>query len=86
MPKRSSLDIKRQILSCVREKALSLAELERKINTGYRTVKSNAEELALFGNVRIEAVKHSANGRRAYMVSITAQGIRLLGGLEGKGK
>lgn len=84
MPKRSSFQIKKSILACVRERPFSLAELERKINTGYRTVKANCEELELLGDVKIQAEKHKANGRKAYVVSITAQGLKLLGRLEGK--
>jgi len=82
MPKRSSFEIKKKILRCVREKSLSFAELERRINTGYRTIKANAEELEQFGKVKIEGIKHRANGRQAYMVSITGQGLKLLKRLE----
>ena len=78
MCKRSSFQIKKNILHCVKKQPLSFAELERKINTGYRTVKANCEELERFGYIKIEMTKHKANGRKAYIVSITEQGIKLL--------
>jgi predicted ArsR family transcriptional regulator len=86
MPKRPSFEIKKKILACLREKPLSYAELERKINTGFRTVKANCEELDLLGDVKIDVAKHKANGRKAHMVSITTQGIKLLGKLESRGR
>jgi predicted transcriptional regulator len=86
MPKRSSFEIKMKILACLRERPLSFAELERKINTGYRTVKANCEELEQLGNVRIHAGTHKANARKAYTVSITVQGEKLLGRLQGDTK
>ena len=53
MPKRSSYDIKKIILHKVKEKMATYAELERKLSTGYRTIKSNCEELAEYDLVDI---------------------------------
>ncbi len=79
MSKRTSFEIKRKILICVKDKPLTFAELERKVGTGYRTVKSNCDELKGFSQVRIDFVKrHPANGRKAYVVSITEQGVKFL--------
>lgn len=86
MPKRSSFEIKKRILAALKEKPLTFAELERKVNTGYRTVKANCEELEQLGNVKIQEGTHKANARKAYTVSIAAQGLKLLGKLEGKQK
>ena len=55
------------------------AQLERKIDTGYRSIKENCEELQYFGQVNIETIgKHPANGRVSYQVSITLQGLDTL--------
>lgn len=84
MVKRSSFEIKKKILACLRQNALTFAGLERKINTGYRTIKSNCEELERFGHIKIETIKnHPANGRKAYTVSITKQGITFLEKVKG---
>ena len=46
MAKRSSYEIKEKIMIAVREKPATYAELERKVNTAYRSIKSNCEELS----------------------------------------
>lgn len=79
MFKRSSYDIKKKILLALKDKPLSYAQLERKINTGFRTIKSNCQELEQFGQVKIDKIKHPATGRTAYIVSITRQGLKFLG-------
>ena len=79
MPKRSSIEIKEKILLCLKEKSYTYAQLERKIDTGYRSIKENCEELQYFGQVNIETIgKHPANGRVSYQVSITLQGLDTL--------
>jgi len=79
MSKRSSYEIKKKILLFVKEKPAYYASLERKVNTGFRTIKSSCKELEQFGQVKIKTIeKHPANGRRAHMVSITKQGLNLL--------
>ena len=79
MPKRSSYAIKEKILSAVREKPATYAELERKVNTGYRTIKANCEELAKFSLIKIQSCKdHQANGRSYHLVCITEKGLVLL--------
>ena len=79
MPKRSSYDIKRKILLAVKEKSLTYAQLERKVNTGFRTIKANCEELEDFGTVKIDKLeKHPANARVFYKISITKQGMEYL--------
>lgn len=78
MSKRSSHEIKKKILLCVRENAVTFAKLERKLSTGYRTIKDNCRELEQFGTIKINTIKHPANGKKAYIVSITKQGIKFL--------
>lgn len=79
MPKRSSSEIKKDILYAVKEKPASYAELERKVNTGYRSIKLNVDELAMFGQVKVTRIKRNpANGKPSYSVSITKQGIESL--------
>jgi len=78
--KRTSLEIKREILKTLSDgNPHSYAELERKVNTGYRSVVSNCEELRGFGAVKIAQLKeHSANGRPFFQVDITNLGRNFL--------
>lgn len=78
MPKRSSYDIKEKILYVVREKPATYAELERKVNTGYRTIKQNCEELENFGQVQVEEIEHPANKKQSHVVHITEHGLKTL--------
>ncbi len=79
MLKRTSIEIKKKILGAIKEKPLSFAKLERRIDTGFRTIKSNSLELESFGFVKIEKIKkHSANGRPSFLVKITSRGIEFL--------
>lgn len=80
MPKRSSYQIKKQILLKVKEKPATYAELERKVNTGYRTVKSNCEELKDYDFIEIEKVIDPANGRQSNVVKITEKGLKQIKG------
>ncbi len=78
MSKRSSFDIKKKILELVKSPK-TFAELERKVNTGFITIKENCEELEKFGFVTIKKIsKHSANGKPYFEVKITEQGINFL--------
>lgn len=78
MAKRSSYTIKKQILLKVKEKPATYAELERKVNTGYRSIKSNCEELKEYDFVEIEKVIDPANGRPSNVVKITEKGLKQL--------
>ena len=78
MTKRSSYQIKKQILLKVKEKPASYAELERKVNTGYRSIKSNCEELKDYDFIQIEKVIDPANGRPSNVVKITEKGLKQL--------
>ena len=78
MHKRTSYEIKKKVLMVVKEKPSTYAQLERKVNTGYRSIKSNCEELQLYGQVKVVVKKHPANGRPSHMVSITESGLKTL--------
>jgi predicted ArsR family transcriptional regulator len=79
MVKRSSYSIKKSILLQVQEKPASYAQLERKLSTGYRTVKSNCEELADYDLIKVESMKqHPTNGKPFHIVKITSKGIENL--------
>ncbi|MBI4152420.1 hypothetical protein HY495_01805 [Candidatus Woesearchaeota archaeon] len=75
MKKRSSYQIEERILLIVKEKPATYAGLERKLSTGYRTIKANCEVLERFGQVKIQEKIHPANGRSSHLVSITPQGF-----------
>ena len=78
MNNRSSFEIKKKILELTREEK-TLAELERKINTNFNTIKSNCEELQKFGFLKIEKEKyHLKNGKPFFKIKITENGINLL--------
>jgi len=78
--KRTSIKIKKNILEVLSsKKVFTFSELERKVNTGYRSIISNCEELEKFGAVKIsKGEKHKANGRPYFEAKITNQGIIFL--------
>ena len=76
--KRSSYQIKKQILLKIKEKPATYAELERKVNTGYRSIKSNCEELKDYNFIEIDKVIDPANGRSSNVVKITEKGLKQL--------
>jgi len=78
MSKRSSFEIKKKILELSKSEK-TLAELERKINTGFNTIKSNCEELEKFGFIKItKEKKHEKNGKPFFKIKITEQGNNFL--------
>ncbi|MBI2176024.1 hypothetical protein HYU40_01585 [Candidatus Woesearchaeota archaeon] len=79
MGKRGSYEIKKSILMAVREKPASYAELERKVNTGFRSIKNNSEELSDYGYITVERVERDpANGRPSFKVKISESGRSFL--------
>lgn len=79
MSKRPSYEIKLLILKAVKEKQSTYAQLERKINTNFDSIKANCQELQRFGQIKIEQIqKHPKNGRLSYIVSITEFGLKTL--------
>lgn len=79
MVKRPSYEIKQKILLSVREKPASYAELERKVNTGFRSIKNNSKELSDYGYITIEKVERDpSNGRPSFKVKISESGRAFL--------
>lgn len=78
--KRSSQQIKKSVLQILKDgNSRTFADLERKINTGYRSILSNCKELEIFGAITIEKLnKHESNGKPYFHVSITASGREIL--------
>ena len=78
--KRSSQEIKQKILQVLKDgKPYSYAELERKVNTGYRSIVLNCKELEVFRAVTINKIsRHEANGKPYFQVSITSEGRDIL--------
>lgn len=79
MAKRGSYEIKKQILMAVRERPSSYAELERRVDTGFRTIKANCEELSDYGYITVEKVERDpANGRPSFKVKLSGKGMEFL--------
>ena len=78
--KRTSQEIKKEILKILSNiKSLSYSELERKVNTGYKTIVSNCQELQSFDSVKITKLKdHVSNGKEYSLIKITEQGRKFL--------
>ena len=58
----------------VKEKPMTYAQLERKINTGYRTIKANCEELEKLGHLEVKRVdEHPDNGQPSYFISLSEE-------------
>lgn len=78
MKRRIALDIKKKIIALLKNKEMSIRELETKANTNHLTIKSQIEELKFFGVV--ETIKHSKNektGRPYTSVKLTKRGEEL---------
>ncbi len=75
MTKRSSYSIKKKILLMVKEKPATYAQLERKVNTGYRTIKANCEELQAFDQIKVITKTHPKNNKLSHQVTITEKGL-----------
>ena len=79
MSKRNSNEIIWKLLLRIKEKEATFAELERNLSTGYKTIKSNCELLEKLGQVKItKNERHPSNGREAYVVSLTENGMKSL--------
>ena len=77
MSKRHSYEIIGNLLLRVKEKEATYSELERNLNTGYRTIKTNCELLEKLGQVKITRKdRHPMNGRETYVVSLTGEGMK----------
>ncbi len=62
--RRTALDIKKEILKLLKEKEMSLRELETKVNTNFQTIKTQIKELEYFGFIKVtKHEKNNINGR-----------------------
>jgi predicted transcriptional regulator len=74
MERRTALDIKKEIVSRLKGKELSLRDLETKVNTNSKTIKTQVKELEYFRV--IEIIRHDkseANGRPFTSVRLIKQ-------------
>lgn len=72
--KRRPIDIKKEIFSILeKENTISVKKLERKINTGYKTILNNCEELGYLGFLVVEkTLEGSSNGRHYLVIKLIA--------------
>jgi predicted transcriptional regulator len=71
MKRRIALDIKKKILKLLIEKEMSLRELESKVNTNSKTIKTQINELEYFKLVKvIKHEKSKINGRHFTSVKL----------------
>ena len=79
MYKRSSFEIKKRILFLLKSGNLTYAQLERKTNTGFRTIKNNCNELESYGFIEIEKnKKHPKSGKPYSMIKMSEKGREFL--------
>ena len=53
MKRRVALEIKKEILKLLKDKELSLRKLETKVDTNYKTIKTQVKELEYFGFIKV---------------------------------
>ena len=64
MSGRSSLEIKKRILIALKEKPMSYAQLEKKVNSNWKTIRTHCKELEIFGCISIVKKKgHEVNNK-----------------------
>jgi predicted ArsR family transcriptional regulator len=75
MSRKNGLQIKKEIIKKLKNKEMSLRELETKLNTNYQTIRTHIKELEYFGLVEIiKHEKNKQNGRPYTSVKITPKG------------
>lgn len=79
MPRKKGLQIKKEIIKHLKTKEMSLRELETKINTNYKSIRTHCKELEYFGFVEfIKHEKNAQNGRPFTSVKIIVGGRSLI--------
>jgi predicted transcriptional regulator len=80
MSGRTSLQIKREILKILSDKKEhTFAELERKVNSNWQTIRTHCKELEIFNCLLIKEKKHhKVNNKSYFEVVITKIGIEIL--------
>jgi len=76
MSKRTPYEVRKSILRILKEKPLSLTQIQTKLSTNYDSVKKNCSELAEYEQVEVtKHDKHSKNGKPYYIVKLTKKGL-----------
>ena len=70
------------ILHYVKEKESTYAELERKLSTNPDSIRDNCKILEASGFITIHTEKHPSNNKKAYKVSITEEGSKVVKNFE----
>lgn len=80
MQSRNPLEIKRMILSLLsKDKAMTYAQLEKKTNGNWRTIRNQCNELEIFDCVEIVEMKsHKLNNKPYTEIRITKRGFDVL--------
>ncbi len=80
MSKRTFKEVRKAILEVLNDgKPHSLGDLERKVGTNWKTVRTHCNDLLLFSAItKKEFKKHDQNGRPYIEVTITKTGLELL--------
>jgi len=80
MSGRTSLQIKKQILNVLKDgKMHSYAELEKRVNSNWQTIREHCKELEIFECVAIEHKEsHQKNNKPYTEISITKNGLKTL--------
>ena len=64
MARRTALDIKKEIINLLKQKEMSLREIESRVDTNFQTIRTQIKELEYFGFVKlIKHDKSEINGR-----------------------
>lgn len=84
MSGRNSLKLKKLILEVLRDgKPHTYAELEKRINSNWRTVRDHCKELEIFGCITIEKkASHKRNNKPFHEILITKHGIEAVKKME----
>jgi predicted transcriptional regulator len=80
MSNRNPLQMKKQILSALMEnKSMSYAQLEKKVNSNWQTIRSHCKELEVFNCIDVKEMKsHTRNNKPYTEINITKEGIVIL--------
>jgi len=80
MSGRNSLKIKKGILYVLKDgKPHTFAELERKVNSNWETIRNHCKELEIFNIITIEKkTSHERNNKPYFEIMITKTGIEAL--------
>jgi len=78
MKKRNSFEIRKEILALLKNKSMTLSELERKVNTNSRTIKNDCEELEYYKLISLRKQVHPSNGKISHNFALTKNGLEII--------